>query len=370
VWWSGEALPRESQVMLTWAKHDGHGHKHADEGALAWWAHGQQWLGAVGYWPYGDPLVRAAYGWASANAPHAPGEDARAPRSVALLASGDAAGLRLLDTERRTPDGLVLRRQVLQWDGAALLVLDFASGAARGARTLWTLGPPLRLEPAAPDSRSAMTAPAADGRRLAIGVASTGPVQTERLRGSRDPFGGWMSVDREPRAADAWQVTNPAPESATVTLFQIGTTAVAPRIAPLPARLDPQDWQLEITLADGAPLRIARRELDVTLAAPNAPARRLALQPPPASLAPALQALRRNYAEAIAAYPPWRDLWRFRVLVSQRIGMLAGGIEAVALMLALGAGAFWRRWRVAAHAALVAGWVLLGAYVLLVYLKA
>lgn len=370
VWWSGEVLPRESQVMLTWAKHDGHGHKHADEGALVWWAHGQQWLGAIGYWPYGDPLVRAAYGWPSANAPHAPGEDARAPRSVALLASGDAAGLRLLDTERRTPEGMVLRRQVLQWDGSSLLVLDFASGAARGTRSLWTLGPPLKLEPAAAGSRSAVTAPTADGRRLAIGVTSTGPVQTERLRGSRDPFGGWMSVDRQPQPVDAWQVTNPAPESTTVTLFQLGTTPLAPQIAPMPARLDPQDWQLDITLADGAPLRITRRGLDLTLAAPNAPARRLALQPPPASLAPALQALRRNYAEAIAAYPPWRDLWRFRVLVSQRIGMLAGGIEAVALVLALGAGAFWRRWRVGAHAALFASWVLLGAYVLLVYLKA
>lgn len=371
VWWSGQAKPRESQVMLTWAKHDGHGHKHADEGALVWWAQGQEWLGTMGYWPYGDARVHEAYGWRSANAPHTPGENPAAVRSVRLLGSGEAGALRAIDLERSTAAGATLRRQVLQWDNTTVLVLDFATTAPKGSQTLWTMGPTVRLQlpPGPVDARalSAVSLPREDGLRLALQMAATGELRSQLLRGSREPFGGWATVDREPRPVDALEITSPGPEAAVASLFHLGRSDEAPTIAPLPHRLDPEQWQLNLRVA-GQPMQLTRSGTSVRLTAVDGPLA-LTLQPPSEAATQVQRALREAYARAIGAYPPWRDLWRYRVDLSQYIGALALGLEVVLASAAAVAGGLYRRWRMALHALLAAGWIALAAYVLLVYLK-
>lgn len=371
LWWSGQAQPRESQLMVTWAKHDGHGHKHADEGALVWWAQGQEWLGAVGYWPYGDSQVRKAYGWRSANAPHTPDEDPRAARSVQLLGSGEAGGLRMLDLERRTADGTLLRRQVLQWDASTLLVLDFQAAARQGSQTLWTLGPAVRLQLAPPEpgarSLAASSLPRADGLRLGLRLAATSELRGQLLRGSRAPFGGWATVDSEPRPVDALELTSPTAEAATVGLFHLGRGEGAPGIAPLPPRLDPVQWQLALRI-DDQPVQLQRSGDRLTLATAGT-TQTLTLQPPPASVAEAQRTLREAYRDAVDRYPPWRDLWRYRVEISQYIGALALGLEGALLAAAALAGGLLRRWRLALQSLLLAGWGGLAAWVLLVHLQ-
>lgn len=54
IWHAGRPSKR-SQTVIAWGKHDGHGHKHADELSLHFWRNGINWLTAAGYWPYGRP---------------------------------------------------------------------------------------------------------------------------------------------------------------------------------------------------------------------------------------------------------------------------------------------------------------------------
>ncbi|MBK9234570.1 MAG: heparinase II/III family protein [Rhodoferax sp.] len=53
--------------------------KHADEGAIYFWSKGTDWLTGVGYWPYGSPLMPAAYGWNGSNALHMSQASQRTP---------------------------------------------------------------------------------------------------------------------------------------------------------------------------------------------------------------------------------------------------------------------------------------------------
>lgn len=366
LWWTGQQHPRGSQVMMTWAKHDGHGHKHADEAGLTWWANGNEWLSTVGYWPYGHPLMREAYGWRSSNAPHLPGESARARRKVRLMSSGDTPQLRLIDIERQAERGVVLRRQVVQWDGSSLLVLDFISGSPTGSQTLWTLGPGVRLERRSDDGPW-MTSAGTDGSRLAFHVVSTSATQQTILRGSHEPFGGWATIARTPTPVDALQVTTAAAESATVTLFQLEPQILAPSVGALTARMEPDDWMLTLQV-HGSPLQIQRRGAEVSLMPSSLPPVVLHLASPGPDVETGLALLAASYRAAVDAYPPWRDIWRFRERVSKYIIALAIGIELGLFGLAAFAAATYRRNVRRLHTALGVLWLSLGYYLINSYL--
>ena len=84
VWWEGLELwpnaPDLSQTVVTWSNFAGHGHKHADEMSVLFWAGGQTWWSNVGYWPYGNEARADAESWAGSNAPHLVDENSVAPR--------------------------------------------------------------------------------------------------------------------------------------------------------------------------------------------------------------------------------------------------------------------------------------------------
>ena len=143
VWHAG--LPGGlSQTVIAWGKHDGHGHKHADELSLHFWRDGMNWLTATGYWPYGRLGAEAAYGWRGANAPHQINEAFGSPRSTSLLGHAANEHIKAIDLERKGPGNYTVRRQVLQIENTTLLVLDFTT-ADKPHQTVWSFDPRLTL---------------------------------------------------------------------------------------------------------------------------------------------------------------------------------------------------------------------------------
>ena len=369
IWRSDPTLLNDSQVMLAWAKHDGHGHKHADEGSLHFWSGGVDWLTATGYWPYGARLLDDAYGWRGANAAHEPGEPENSVRSARLMAGARLGSTRFIDVWRGRAGGPSFRRQVLLLPGDALLVLDFAAASPRGSETLWTLGPELRLLPGERADRFS-TAAAADGRRLLMALASPqAGLQTERLRASEDPFGGWVVARGQPQPADSVRVLQPQTASLTVSLFHVsanpaGTVEIA-RIDPSAA---PESWQLSLRV-DGQPIELQRRGAELRWTRADGPGALLQLAGPPVELQSQQAELRSAFAEAVERFPSWRDLWRYRIDLSQMIliGVLA--IEVGLWLLARWRPARLRRQIARVQLAIVLTWAVLSASLLLVYLK-
>jgi hypothetical protein len=194
LWWQGGGAA-QSQIVQTWAHHIGHGHKHADEGALQFWRGGQDWITNTGYWPYGAELEGAARGWASSNAPHQPGEAANVQRKVDLLGSGSAQGLLFTDLRRLSENGSKFRRQLMQLDDATLLVLDFNEGQAGAYQSIWTVPPPLQLRPASSGSYLS-TEVNGEAYRSAT-PARSGP-QCTGANGNPLPAGLWSIISRCP----------------------------------------------------------------------------------------------------------------------------------------------------------------------------
>jgi len=370
VLWSGTGGLRDAQLMATWAKHDGHGHKHADEGALTWWSAGQAWLGAVGYWPYGHPLVRESYGWRSSNAPHAPGEETNGPRKADIVAQGAAPGLQVVDLSRTNASGTAFRRQILMLGSIGLAVLDFTEASPEGTQTLWTLGTDLTIDRRLGDATHFLTAPRPDGLRLAASLSGNGPLSTRLVNSAAQPMGGWTTHRRLPKGVDAIEVTSAERSSAVATLFQLTRDAQPASTPVLSKDATPTRWTLSANLA-GQRVTISRAGDTVEVRAQDtAPTntQSLELQSPAVGVASQRAALRSAFDQGVDLYPPWRDLWTYRKNVSWLLAALAVSLEFLWRLHR------WRwpvshaRWRGPAQVATAALWAAVTVWTLVAYL--
>ena len=371
IWWQAADLEKLAQTVVAWAKHDGHGHKHADEGSVLFWSRGVDWITNTGYWPYGWRHEDAAYSWTGSNAPHQPGEDRLVPRSAQLLKTGDAAGVSFVEIERRNQDGAQFRRQVLQIDAQTLLVMDFAQEVPQGTETIWTVDATLQLFPGATDS-SFVSTPASDGRQLAISFATHTAAKLEIRRGSEHPFAGWVVVNDKPTPADALRIVDPATNSASAILFALASspTEAARKISLKPgATADRWEVLLEQT---GTAKRLSRSDSTITLShVSDADGRASTLSLPllPASdKALEKAALKRAYMNAVTTYPPWRELYFYRVRLSYLLGVLALLVEVgwfAILKLTSGA---TRRQLLLTHVAMTLGWAAMAVWMFQIYL--
>lgn len=329
-----DAPQAPSHAMLAWSKFDGHGHKRADETSVHLWSRGTDWITASGYWPYGAPLEPQAASWLASNAVHAPGEPARSKRTVTLLATGSDGRLRQAAVRRSAATGATYERQVVQLGPERLLVLDFTTGSPGGSETLWTAGVRVGLKSDA-GGASYTSDPLPSGHRLTLAVQSTSPgLELRRLRGSAQPFGGWVVVDGDPRHADSVLVRHASADAMIATLIDVSTGAApALRIEPgaTPAR-----WTVALGAGDGAERVESHGDRLVVTAASGVST--LPLVPAPAAtIEPAQRRIREAYAEAVRVYPPWRDLWYYRERVTLGVLGLAVLLEA--------AQQAWQAWR-------------------------
>ncbi|HNH15037.1 heparinase II/III family protein [Zoogloea sp.] len=359
LWWTGDDPALRSQTVIAWAKHDGHGHKHADEGSLLLWSGGRDWLTSIAYWPYGGANEKAAYGWSGANAPHGIGELAASVRTVELLGSADDAQMHVVDLLRRTGDGAQFRRQIVQIDAQTWLVLDFVDGSASGSETDWTLPPALGLTARADDRSFQSTE--AEGRRLILSLAAPSTTRSRILRGSQDPFAGWVSVNLRPTPASTLRVTDPSARSVTALLLALRPAdRIGPQLSVAPGAT-PEAWSIHID-EEGSRHAVTRQ--GARLAMDDASVLSLAA---PADIAPAQAVLRAAYRKAVDAFPPWRDLSRFRARIAY--GLLALMVaQEIAWQVFIRRPATTPGQRRGVLLGLSAGWIALGAWIFGIYL--
>lgn len=334
IWWTDGTAP--SQTLVAWAKHDRHGHKHADEPSLHFWSQGFDWITATGYWPYGARGYEEANGWQGSNAPHATGEAAKSDRTVQLLGSGQAGSLRAIDIENVRASGLTVRRQVVQLSQDQLLVLDNVNGASTPVETLWTLDPRLTLQ--ALEGSRYRTNAVSDGEVLQIDLAKDeiGTSQSTLYRGSWSPFAGWVVGRHGPEPASGLLVIRPSGVSMTATLFTVGKVP-ASGVFNLQAGSQAEGWTIDLQGPNG-PVRVQRQEASIKVSTAQ-DEKLLRLDRPP-SFESRQIALRAAMSHAIERYPPWRDLSAFHQRLY--IGIFVAWV-AVELMLGLLVKLSWRR---------------------------
>jgi hypothetical protein len=376
VWWDrggSDSVGSAGQTVATWAYHRGLGHKLADEMSVLFWSHGRNWVSNTGYWPYDFAGRELAEGWDASNAPHLVGERRDSERSTRVTGQASAPGLLWLALERRGPDGLVLRRQLLRLAGAdSWVVLDEADEPrGRPWTTRWTLFPDLAVQSTTIADTHLVTGTLGQPRLQVTLRAPTGqPVDT--LRGSRQPWGGWVVLERTPQPATTLVREQPASAAWQLAVFTVlppdaGASASGRTAAPAWRWTDTRHWQLTLTSARGdIELRRDGDRLHHTAAA--APPVTLALQAP-AAVGPAdagadqAAAIRRAYDQAAATYRRFPEVLPYRVRISK---LALGGLMLQELALfGLGrfrpAAAHRLRW-LAAAAWLAAAWWLLAVY--------
>lgn len=375
VWWdrgSGGNAGSAGQTVATWAYHRGLGHKLADEMSVLFWSHGRTWVSNAGYWPYDAEGREQAEGWDASNAPHLVGERRDSERSTRVTGQAKGPGLQWLALERQGPDGLVLRRQLLRLAGAdSWIVLDEAADVrGRPWTTRWTLFPDLRHQAGTADT---LTFAADPGQpRLQVTLRSPTGQPADTLRGSRQPWGGWVVLERSPEPATTLVRQQPASAAWQLAVF----TVLPPESAAAPVAgapdwrwTDGRHWQLTLPTARGD---VTIRRDGETLhhsAATTAPLT-LALQAAPsagpasaAASAGQSTAIRRAYDQAAATYRRFPEVLPYRLRMSQ---LALGGLLLQELAL-LGLGRFRPvaaralRW-LASAAWLAAAWWLWAVY--------
>ncbi|MBX3604325.1 MAG: hypothetical protein KF788_03595 [Piscinibacter sp.] len=266
VWWSRESAARVPvQLVVPWGHFAAHGHRRAQDLSLHLWADGVDWSTASGYWPSGDgPGVQLSNGWDGGNGPHLVGESADSRRRTVLRAEVQHGDLRLLDLERRVDGGPRLRRQILQWQGSTVLVLDSHEAAAGSAlRVLWT---------AAPETEQRALGPRRFGYRrpgsnveLMLAVDGSEGIGATPLKGSLSPFGGWVAFDRRAWPAPGVDARLPQPGGwMLTTLALVPGDAASAAPASMRHHAGAEDW--EIQLGEGADtLRLRRSGMRLSL---------------------------------------------------------------------------------------------------------
>ena len=254
VWWRGlDGWPAGSgltQTVVTWANFPSGAHKLADDMGVLLWRDGRNWLTHTGYWPYGRWGRIQAEGWDSANAPHLAGEPQRSARRVELLAYSGGPGLTAVDLRRHGPDGYSARRQVVQAGPDLWMVLDeVQDDADRVTVTRWTVDPSLVVQRTGGRNAYRLVAP---GGAFAMRVVFLASPQGEPriVSGSRQPFAGWVVIDREPRPATAFTIEQPSRKSWALSLWMAERDA-SQSPAPEMEWNGAENWTLKVAGRDG-----------------------------------------------------------------------------------------------------------------------
>lgn len=365
--------PIQVQTVVPWSRFGGHGHANAQEMSLLIWADGVDWITNSRYWPtdaqWGE---RQARGWAGGNAPHVVGEAADGERETVLLASADARGLRVLDLQRRhAAEGVVVRRQIVQLGATRWLVFDsYADPARRPLRVLWSTYPGVAMS--GPEAT-----PGGEGQRvelrrnsastwLSLEVRPSTTVAVHSRLGERDPFAGWVSVDRSAVPTHALDVRLASPDAWMLSLLRLQADADAPPDEIVSVDFDGADqWSVELRASEDR-IRIARdgAAMKLTTTASDVDSMRSVPLDPGSDVGAARSAIAAALAAVRHKYPRYRDIEPYRVKASV---VLVGSWAALQLVLLL----IGTRTRQRTHAlrALATGvWAVGGAWVIFGYL--
>ena len=360
LWWS--SAPEPSQIAVTWAKHDRHGHKHADEGSFHFWSRGHDWITATGYWPYGLSGFDNANGWSGSNAPHEQYEAADSIRTARLLGRGDSNATGTIDIEVDRKSGTRTRRQIVQLSGEEFLVLDFFDSISATSETIWTIDHRLTMQQISKTHFISSLTQEGKQLQVVLKINDDEKMRTELLRGDLSPFSGWVVVGRNPQPASAIRVLTPATNKLTVALFSVtdGKTPVSLEVL---ENSGEEHWTVAVLSSSGQSIRIKRQGQRIHFSESARGDNIIALVEPQ-DITKHTARLRTAMSEALSRYPQWRDLGFYRRRLYKVILVLWVLTEiTLALLTRLGKIKKWH------HLAVTAGWVALASWAQFIYLK-
>lgn len=374
IWWHGlERWPGPSglsQTSIAWSYFPGHGHKHADEPSVDVWAEGRKWLTNVGYWPDAEAGRSEAESWTGSNAPHLVDESADSLRSTRLLSHGWSATLAAVDLERRLRNDYQVRRQVAYVAPGTWVVVDHASGAPTATtRTQWTTSPDITIEASGPAGRRYTLRPNDGAPSMSLDLLSSPTATVRRLRGSLDPFGGWVVEPRMPAPADTLVVDQPAGNSWSIAVWSLPPAerdrSAKSRRPVTGAFLRDDDWS--VALPSPAGVTLTRRGAALELVGPGGTAPRTMTLVPGRDVGPDRERLRVAFSEAAGAYPRFRELGSYRLRVSYAL-LAALALQEIGFA-ALAAVRVSPGRRTSLRIATVVLWLAGGAWLVLFYLR-
>ena len=356
LWWSQFPVP--VQIVVAFANHLRHGHKHADEPSLNIWSRGYSWITATGYWPYGREGFEEANGWAGSNAPHAIKEPAGSARQTRLQGAGNVGPFRVVDIEVCRHSGMCVRRQIVQLSAEQLVIVDDISNFDARTETLWTTDPRLTLRQI--DKLNFASSTAETGHKLHIELASNVDPEVALLRGSTIPFAGWVVSWGVPQPSDAIRVIHRGGNGAMATLIEITESSDILSIQSF-TRKSSEDWRVGLAHSRGDVI-IERHARNVSIAQSSGTVSVRVNEPP--DITERQLALRSAMDEAIHRYPPWRDLsaYHFRLYVLIVLLWLVTEVGILAIRNTVGQ----RTWL---QVAPLGGWIGLTLWIHYWYLK-
>jgi hypothetical protein len=373
IWWRGLANWPDSrdlsQTVATWANFPGHGHKLADEMSVVLWSGGQTWVTNSGYWPYRLWGAEHAGGWEGANAPHLSGESKSSARTAELLGYGDNGQVTILDLRRRGPAGYAARRQLVQLGSELWLVLDqIQDQTSRRSITLWTVDPALAVvqEPSASAFR--LESRGSGATMSAHFLASEG-TEIKTFRGSRQPFAGWVVIDQTPTPATAFRIEQPSGNSWALALWVPEKRGGAGAVSAPPEMLDwtsGDRWKLRIPLRRGNVV-LQRIDGEVLVQEGAGALNTVRVTMAGAPDISAQRAVIRSAFEAVEIQfkKKYRDLYHYRL----RISYLLLAILVIQEMAWFLVRKVIQRHRFALRTALSSAWLIMGAWIIFVYLE-
>jgi hypothetical protein len=320
IWWNparGTERAGAVQTIVPWSYFPGHGHKLADEMSLLVWADGVDWLTNNGYWPYDHWGRSIAYTWQGSGGPHVRGEAVRSNRDTRIRAAVDAPTLRALDLERTVEGGLKVRRQIVHIGDERWLAFDTHEDPSnRPLEVLWTTTPRVKIEPQGATNWLA-TSGANAPRAFQMTFRGSDGFVANRLHGNRDPYGGWVTIDRVPTPAHAVKTSIPRPGGWMLASLALrDATVPAPNANPIAnvQVTNAERWRVE--LQDGAAtLAVARedRRLTVTRTGDGAQAPESFMLQPGADVSAQRAEIHRAFAQAKTKYPAYRNIEHYRL---------------------------------------------------------
>jgi hypothetical protein len=360
-----------SQAVLAWSYYPGHGHKHADELSILLWAGGHDWLTNAGYWPYEDADRSHAECWEGSNAPHLLGETC-GPNRTSTLSSflRTTGGLFAAEMERRGPNDLLFRRLAIHPAPSTWILVDECSGASQKTmQTIWTTAAEVALERGTASGEYRLSAGGAHLRAYFFG---TPEMKIRSLRGSRDPFAGWVVSGGRPQATSAVVTEQPSEGAWALTVWEMdGAESRAERSHDAPRVLkweSARNWRILIPLGTGAQ-EISRQGEKISLepgAGTLQTREEAVLTPLAAEVSNQIAIVHASFLEAAKRYPRFRDLFRFRLRAS---GLLLG-LFAFQEVFVVVYGRTGGKHLATLRSLALLGWLVLCSWVLFSYLRA
>lgn len=315
VWWNGlENWPDAgslSQLLVTWSHFPGHGHQRAEDLSVLFWAGGQTWWTNAGYWAYGHPARLAIESWAGSGAPHAQGEPARNKRSTQVRGFGHDGQVRAIDLERKTDDGLRVRRQIVQATAGLWLVLDQAEDrSGRPVSATWTTYPDVSVERSDRPNSFLFRNERRPMLTMDVSILGADGVTVRQRKGDTNPMAGWVFVGGRPAAAHALLVTHQKNLDWSAVIWAMGTDGKPALLAaPEVNWQDAENWSAKVSLAS-AEMSISRAGNAIRVGETS-----LALQPAPDTL-PDRLAMQKAYSELASEFPKFADVPAYRAKMS------------------------------------------------------